>query len=71
LLHGIQECDLHLYFREFKPYIGKCAFGMSCTHTHEKGCALIQAVEDGEISPERFDSWHRIADEMKTGKWED
>ena len=44
---------------------------MSCTHTHEKGCALIQAVEDGEISPERFDSWHRIADEMKTGKWED
>ncbi|MBQ5383689.1 MAG: ribosome small subunit-dependent GTPase A [Treponema sp.] len=71
LLHGIQECDLHLYFREFKPYIGKCAFGMSCTHTHEKGCALIQAVEDGKISPERFDSWHRIADEMKTGKWED
>ena len=44
---------------------------MSCTHTHEKGCAILKAVEDGEISPERFDSWQRIVEEMKTGTWED
>ena len=71
LLHDIAADDLQLYFREFKPFIGKCGFGMSCTHTHEKGCAILKAVEDGEISPERFDSWQRIVEEMKTGTWED
>lgn len=71
LLHDISAENLQLYFREFVPYLGKCGFGMSCSHTHEKGCALIQAVEDGEISPERFDSWQRIIEEMKTGTWED
>lgn len=71
LLHDITAENLQLYFKEFTPYLGKCNFGMSCSHTHEKGCAIIKAVEDGEISGERFDSWQRIIEEMKTGTWED
>ena len=71
ILHGIDADDLALYFRDFKPYLGKCSFGMSCSHLSEKGCAIKQAVEEGEISPLRYDSWKRICSEMKNGTWED
>lgn len=71
LLHDISAENLQLYFTEFKPFIGKCTFGMSCTHQNEKGCAVKTAVEEGKISPVRFDSWQRIMDELKTGSFED
>ena len=71
LLHDITAENLHLYFREFKPYLGKCGFGMSCSHIHEANCAVKEAVENGSISRERYDSWLRICDELKTGKFED
>ncbi len=71
LLHDISADNLHLYFREFKPFVGKCSFGMSCSHTHEKGCAIKEAVEEGKISPIRYDSWMRIVQELKTGSFED
>ncbi|MBO4320983.1 MAG: ribosome small subunit-dependent GTPase A, partial [Treponema sp.] len=71
LLHDISAENLHLYFREFKPFVGKCSFGMSCSHINEKGCAIKQAVEDGKISPLRYDSWMRIMQELKTGSFED
>lgn len=71
LLNDISPENLALYFREFVPFIGKCNYGMSCSHTHEKGCAIIQAVEEGKISPLRYDSWMRICEEMKSGSFED
>lgn len=71
LLHDISAENLHLYFREFKPFVGKCSFGMSCSHINEKGCAIKQAVQDGKISPLRYDSWMRIIQELKTGSFED
>ena len=71
VLHDISDQNLHLYFKEFVPFIGKCGFGMSCSHLHEKNCAVIQAVEEGAISQIRYDSWKKIANEIKTGSWED
>ncbi len=71
LLHDISAENLPLYFKDFKPFIGKCAFGMSCTHTHEKDCAIINAVEEGKISSLRYDSWKRISEEIKSGSFED
>ena len=71
LLHDIAEENLHLYFKEFQPYIGKCGFGMSCSHTHEKDCAVRKAVEEGKISPIRYESWLRITEEMRSGNFED
>jgi ribosome biogenesis GTPase / thiamine phosphate phosphatase len=47
-------------FREMRPYIGQCRFGMDCTHSHEPGCAIKAAVEAGEISERRYDSYLRI-----------
>nr|MCR4789458.1 ribosome small subunit-dependent GTPase A [Treponemataceae bacterium] len=67
----IESCDLALYFRDFKPFLGKCSFGMSCTHTHENGCKVLEAVKSGEISEERYESWTRIRDEIDGGTWAD
>lgn len=71
LLHDITPENLEMYFREFKPYLGKCGFGMSCSHMHEKNCAIRAAVEEGKINPLRYESWLRIAEEMKSGTFED
>lgn len=71
ILHDISADNLALYFRDFKEHLGKCAFGMSCSHLTEKGCAIKQAVEEGTISAQRYDSWKRISDELKNGSWED
>lgn len=57
-------------FREFAPLVGKCRF-QDCSHTKEKGCAIIQAVQDGEISPSRHASYLQMHEEAKLLKeWE-
>ena len=71
VLDNIEAGDLALYFREFEPFIGKCKFGLGCSHISEPDCAVIQAVRDGKITQERYDSWQRISNEIKTGSWED
>ena len=43
-------------FREFAPYLGECQFS-SCSHTCEKGCAILQVVEEGKIPRSRFESY--------------
>lgn len=47
-------------FKEMRPYIGQCKFGTRCTHSHEPGCAIKEAVEKGLISNRRYDSYLRI-----------
>ena len=71
VLDDIQADDVEMYFKEFEPFIGKCKFGLGCKHKTEPGCAVQKAVEDGIITPERYDSWKRISEEIKTGSWED
>jgi ribosome biogenesis GTPase / thiamine phosphate phosphatase len=50
------------YFVEFRPFIALCRFP-DCTHTHETGCRVKQAVTDGMISPVRYESYLRMLDE--------
>lgn len=71
VLNDIEAEDLALYFREFEPLIGKCKFGTRCKHETEPGCKILEAVQSGSISEERFESWQRIKEEIKTGSWED
>lgn len=40
-------------YREFIPYLNSCRFS-NCTHNHEPQCSIRQAVEDKEISPNRY-----------------
>lgn len=71
VLDDIEADDLALYFREFEPFVGKCKFGLGCKHDSEPECAVRDAVERGDITPERYDSWKRISNEIRTGNWED
>ena len=47
-------------FREFRPYLGACAF-TDCRHLAESGCAIHAALRAGAIDPARYDSYHRLA----------
>lgn len=65
----VQAEELDGYYREFAPLVRHCAFN-DCSHTHENGCAVIAAVERGEISPARYDSYCRLRDELdRQPKW--
>ena len=71
VLDDVEAPDLAMYFKEFEPFIGKCKFGLNCKHVTEPDCAILKAVQDGDITQERYDSWSRIRDEIQTGSWED
>ncbi len=71
VLDDVAADELALYFKEFEPFIGQCKFGLNCKHDTEPGCAVLQAVQDGKITAERYDSWQRISREIITGSWED
>ncbi len=56
--------NLKFCFPEFEPYLGKCRF-TSCSHTVEKGCAIIEAVNAKQISVSRHESFCRMYRELK------
>ena len=63
-LTGINQAELRDSFPEFAPYAERCRFGPSCSHDHEPGCALFEAVERGELAPTRYQSYVEILDEL-------
>lgn len=61
---------LAMAFREFLPYLGRCQF-LDCSHTKERGCAILEAVEAGEIASSRHQSYLRLYEEAKSYRpWE-
>ena len=73
---SLEQCDLvrkenlQFCFREFEPYRNQCKFP-SCSHTCEKGCAVLQAVQEGEIHLSRHTSYVAMYNEVKDLKeWE-
>lgn len=52
-------------FREFRPYLSACRF-TSCRHLNDKGCAVVQAVEDGKISKSRYASYAAMYEEVRS-----
>lgn len=66
----IYKEDLPHCFREFDDYLGYCKF-TSCSHTNDKGCAVVNAVNDGAISKSRHDSYISMYNDIKDIKeWE-
>jgi len=61
---GLLEADLDKTFSEIARLTDRCKF-RDCTHKHEPGCAVRQAVEYGEISPQRLASFHKLARETR------
>ena len=60
----IYKHELASYFREFARYSENCRF-TGCSHTKESGCAVINAVQNGDIMPERYESYNIIYNEIK------
>lgn len=66
----ILKDDLPYCFREFVEYLPYCKFS-TCSHTNDKGCAVLKAVEDGKISKSRHNSYVSMYEEVKNYKeWE-
>ena len=51
-------------FLEFRPYLDQCRF-VGCSHTKEKGCAVLRAVKAGDIPRSRHESYVRLYNELK------
>ena len=58
----IDDKELWHYFPEMIATAGECRF-YNCTHTHEPGCAVVEAVKDGVISYSRYESYSKILDD--------
>lgn len=66
----IMKDDLAGCFREFREYLDRCRF-VNCSHTKEKGCAVIEAVQAGKIAPSRHESYVEMYEQAKQLKeWE-
>jgi ribosome biogenesis GTPase / thiamine phosphate phosphatase len=58
-LFGVRRQDLAYRFPDFAPHLGGCRFP-SCRHMEEPGCGIKQAVEEGKIDPDRYESYRRM-----------
>lgn len=63
-LVDLEKEEISKYFPEMLKVADNCRF-VPCTHTHEPGCAVKQAIEDGIISPERYNSYLGMLEEDK------
>ena len=62
-LSGINKAELRDCFAEFEPFQARCRFP-NCSHDHEPGCAVFEAVERGALAPTRYQSYVEILDEL-------
>ncbi len=60
---GVSRKELGDYFRDFTALAGHCRFA-GCTHSHEPGCRVKEAVESGLVRPERYESYLRILEDL-------
>ena len=49
-------------FTDIEEYLGKCKY-RDCTHTSEPGCAILEAIDNGELSIERYNSYIKLKNE--------
>lgn len=63
-----ERAEVAHYFPEIFKISDDCRFN-NCTHTHEPGCAVLEAVEQGKIAPSRFTSYLSILEEDPNNKY--
>lgn len=61
-LIDIDDAELAHYFPEMMRWLPECRY-YNCSHTHEPHCAVIEAVERGDIAMSRYESYLKILDE--------
>ncbi len=60
----IRKEELEDCFPEFSDYLGQCKF-TSCSHINDKGCRIVQALNDGLINKSRHESYVTLYNEVK------
>lgn len=61
-LYDLEPGEVDAYFREIAPFVADCRFS-DCSHHHEPGCAVRTAVQRGDVSPQRYESYLRLREE--------
>lgn len=56
------------YFRDIFEISASCRFS-NCTHTHEPGCAVLQALEEHQLAPSRYTSYLSMLEDKEEGKY--
>lgn len=63
-LEDVVPGELAVAYAEFRPFLGQCRFP-SCEHRGEPECAVLEAIERGDISPKRYERYLMLLDQMK------
>lgn len=66
--YDMETEEISHYFVEFFELSKDCRYG-NCTHTHEPGCAVLEALERGEIAPSRYQSYLSMLEDKEEGKY--
>lgn len=66
--YSMESEEIAHYFVEFFELSAGCKYG-NCTHTHEPGCAVLEALEEGRIAPSRYQSYLSMLDDKEEGKY--
>lgn len=64
-LNHLTPGEIERGFPEFVPLLGQCRF-YNCTHLHEPGCRILEAMEAGDITRARHDLYARLLEESRT-----
>jgi ribosome biogenesis GTPase len=67
-LVDIEKPELSGYFPEMKRRLNDCQFN-NCLHINEPGCAIKQAVIDGEVTEDRYVSYYNILESIAEQNW--
>jgi ribosome biogenesis GTPase / thiamine phosphate phosphatase len=62
-LAELSDAQLAYGYREFQPLIDQCQFN-DCSHTHDKGCAVRPAVENGTLSMSRYQRFLKLKEKI-------
>lgn len=65
---GVDKKDLYKMFPEFSPFGEDCRFS-GCSHISEPDCGIKAALEEGKITPERYDSYTKLYKELSEPKY--
>ena len=63
----MEKEELEQFYPEFDEFREGCRFH-GCSHTHEPGCCVKEAIEEGRISKERYENYQLIYEELKNKK---
>jgi ribosome biogenesis GTPase len=63
-LWGLEPRELAWCFPEFRPLLSRCRYA-DCSHVHEPGCAVIAALEAGEVDASRVESYRTLLLELQ------